>query len=810
MSLCRHLLLRVNHCKRTDRATFSRRLLSSNHPPSSSSEQHDFEPARDGTSAELPPPTSKTSREGLPLPPLLLHPIPNTSRNISFQRPSATAPDTYSAASLPSPGLTDRLDAYQALRARDVTAARDLSAEVLLALTQDAANAKLGVIMDHLATDVLDNFHGREKDSRRVAAHILNLGASLLSNDKLRCLLLILENQEDSSFKHIWNRTAVYLTKTLIADLAVSDASLPTLLKLVTRSLRAPKRKSDVATNPQPSRIGQLSYFLVHKLLQIGRDQQALDVFQMLVSTGNIPPEAIHQMKSTDSSFIILSTLTRSCLHWGWRRSAVDLCKHLLRVKMTVAPEVVELCLDVAYGLLETPTPVDLSQCALLVREIDMRAPAHQLPDGIFRGLYQAAYELNQGRSAEILYEHTQSATFINRNYPTPEGRALTWLMRHLAVTSCNKYLGRQLTKHVVESFEPIPLQDRASFIALAASSGLALPARTLWERYSVGKHRDTILSNSSTMLRMVSCFMHVKNKVDTLLGETSPGANLDHQTHLDDPDERPLNEEEELAQEDSKIYQERLKDVGAFIDRIIAEFRSCKEPLAQANHADLTSLARAYFMTGNVTAGFDAFRVLLNRKEIPDLHDINVALSAMAEYTPRGAARMVERMVSKGIHPDSVTFGTIIHFATIHRDTALVSTLVNRARQLDDGQLSLKSVQSLIRASLEMENTSQSQLRMNLQRALAIVKTMTKSAHLSPNTGKYCVAAALKVQEPTIAYRFWKLLVVRKLDWEDGQHKFLRQRMKSQLRRHVNVNGDRVRAMIHELGKEPMIYGTK
>ena len=61
-------------------------------------------------------------------------------------------------------------------------------------------------------------------------------------------------------------------------------------------------------------------------------------------------------------------------------------------------------------------------------------------------------------------------------------------------------------------------------------------------------------------------------------------------------------------------------------------------------------ALARAYLMTGQIAAGFRTLRVLLDRKEVPDLHDVNVALTALSAYHPARAATMLERMVEQGI----------------------------------------------------------------------------------------------------------------------------------------------------------------
>jgi hypothetical protein len=338
----------------------------------------------------------------------------------------------------------------------------------------------------------------------------------------------------------------------------------------------------------------------------------------------------------------------------------------------------------------------------------------------------------------------------------------------------------------VVDSNEPIPPQDRARFISIVASSGFGLPARTLWERYTVGRDRNAILGSATAMLRVVSLFAYTIRK--TL-------SQIEEEVHK----ENTITTKSERA-----LYEDRLKDITEFVHFVVAEFRRVKEPLAAANHFHLTSLARAYFILGDITAGFGAFKALLDRKEIPDLYDVNVALSAMAEYSPHDAARMIDRMIDKGVNPDPVTFGTVIHFAMVYRDAELVSKLINKARLVDNAQLTLKSVEALIKSSTEMEGSS---VGINLGRALDIIKSLTMANIMcSPRTGKYCVAASLSVQRPVLAFKFWKLLVQNKVEWDDSEHIHLRRRMGRQIRIYGQagqISEDLQKVMLHLLAED-------
>jgi len=691
------------------------------------------------------------------------------------------------------------MDAYETLRKKNIRVVRDMSAKAIIRIAKEATSARRADVMDHLTTDVVENFHDL-KEGRLIVSSIIELHVKdcLISYARLHPLLLLLQSSE--SFATLSSSSFVRLTKFLIKQLSddpSSDASLPMVLAHLDKSLMqfASAATGAAAVSYRPPDIVKLSFLLIERLIHARRDKDALDVFQVLVSRNNIPPEAIRDTNYTtpDSSFIILSTLVRSCLHWGWRRLAIDLCRVVLRKKMVVPPQVIDLTVDVLYSILEGPAAIDINQFSYLARELGTSALDFELPHSLIRLYYKSACTLKQGPSAELLYEHTQSFPIVSRRaYPPPQGNALLWLLHHL-VNSKNLYLARRLVEYVVERYEPIPPQDRAQFVALAASCGFGLLSRELWERYTAGKDRDMVGGNAAAMLRLVSMYMNTTRKTQLQLAQT-----------MDKEQREGTTEDMQTMRE---MYEDRSKDISAFIQSVVAEYRRTQEPLANAPHFPLTSLARAYFMLGNTVAGFETFKVLLDRKEMPDLYDINVALSAMAEYTPRGAAQMITRMIDKGVRPDAITFGTVLHFAALHKDNELVSSLIKQARLIDHGELTLKSVQALIRASIEMENDPEI-LGANLARALEIIQSLTRSKLVcSPHTGVYCIKSALKVNSPVLAFKFWQLLVERKLEWSDVQHIILRRLIAQQIDRHYEaglLTEERTKVMLFLMRRQP------
>jgi hypothetical protein len=244
------------------------------------------------------------------------------------------------------------------------------------------------------------------------------------------------------------------------------------------------------------------------------------------------------------------------------------------------------------------------------------------------------------------------------------------------------------------------------------------------------------------------------------------------------------------------------------FANRVIQDFRHVIGPLEDANHFSLTSLARAFIIVGKYTEGFDALRVLLQRHELPDTHDINVALSALAEYNPAGALDLIQRMYDKKLMPSSVTFGTIVHHAVVQKDAEVVAKAVEMAKSIGGG-VSSKSVVTLIRASVAADEGAPGQggTPKTLRLALDVMKSLAENELLvNSGTGKYLVYASLRAHDPVAAYKFWKLLVRDKAQWNDSEQSLLRRLIGRMVRKHVNrkwMKDDVGKVMLAQLREE-------
>jgi len=678
------------------------------------------------------------------------------------------------------PAECDLVQAYEALRAHDRTLVSNLPVSAYTRVAKEASRSTSEFALDDLVTDIVEVYQGDVHKRVQIIQSILKLTADQrhLRRDRVLSLLSNLKSCGSLSLlgKKLVIRVVMAVVENGPVDLTADKPLLDVLASLLLTALRAASvPPGTYSVIHQPPMVVRASFALTRRLLQAQQHEQALDMFQALVDSNNIPPEALFEPNSlpTNFTFIIQSTLVRSCLHWNWRQEAASLLMNLIKSAEAPRDEVFHLTVNAVYVLLEMPSGHDIVSSGTLIRALD-KWNTHAIPHGLIRLFYESARHTDQGKEAEYLYSYTQSPSVLEREqYPPPQGRALTWLMHYLTLKSRNMHLARTLSKQVVAGFEPIPLQDRARFIALTAEHGYSTQARALWQRYSVGKDKDIVVGNAAMLVRVVSVFAKLiaqtQSKLQILQGKPSSGAETI----------------EDLA---FVTEQDRLEDMTRFVDSVVAEFRNSKEPLAQASHFDLNSLARAHFILGQFGAGFDVFRILMNRKEIPDLYDVNVAMSAMAEHDPRIAADMIERMIKKNLQPDPTTFGTVLHHAIVRGDVALVDDLVRRMSDLHR-RLSLKSVQALIRASVQVEIESKLSVRLSMDRAFGVIRSLMGSGFVcQPNTGKYCIYACVRVDDPVMAYKFWKLLVKDKTDWGGREQILQRRLIASRIRKHCKA----------------------
>ena len=824
MFICRHHLLRVNVTKLLFGHTTSKPLFRAarpifRHPAHARFTSHTA-PAQTGTAAAADTVNNAT------------HSVVADEQATSPSSPHETS---WSTASPSEPAVS-------ALRS---TVLADMTADDVKIELSRAAEARNIWTVNQTVRRFLKTYEGqRPQDRDDIAQHILSLTRhrGVLQVTTVRSLLADLRERKRLSKVPI-GFLAAALNSTLdqaTIDGNANEISIYTTLSpifLSSLSSRRPVIYKEPSHRLSHMQTLWILFKIIRRLIHLEQYKAVMPIFDELVKSGAIPAKAMHGLPSSGFTHIILTVLLRCCIDWGWRTRAAYILLETPRWDQARSPtfnQVLDEVVDFVLDSEEEPTTPGLA-AALMVR-IANNPEVITLPDRVIERFYEVMRKHQLLQQAQAFYRVTRSPAILqNRKYPAPTREGFMWLFR-AAVAERQVHVARMLVKDLIDHDVPIHQLARAFVVIEAASLGNMTYARTLWERW---KNDVFVVGDGGVALRLVSLTrsriaavehsprVEDQDKAQPLpqptLGasgdanDTSePQADLDRAqdvtprisegTHDSPATPGPADVLEEDRSDCS--VEERVADYRAFAENVVATFRGIHEPLDRAPHKTLNALARLYIMMDNVIEGFAMLKIIMGRGQLPDVRDVNVALSALSVHNPRAASRVLERMIKLGIEPNVVSFGTVIHHAVLKGDMALVSALITRSRQVGIAQLDYKTVSTLIRAAISEPYASDAPHHERLKNAKNLVYSLTDSGYaVSPAMATDCIHAALRADEPVTAFEFWQLLVDGKVEHTDWKQKALRARISRNLRRHVQAGvlaEATARSMAWELGLRP------
>ena len=597
-----------------------------------------------------------------------------------------------------------------------------------------------------------------------------------------------------------------------------------------------------------------LTYRIVIEILMKGEGSfpQALVVFQQLIHLGRVPNLAQQLAHDEGGSFkiIIANTLVRACLEYNWYIKAADFIMELLRdprwsqAQGTSVEDIQAtslLALEVLHVLVRSPTRQEVQTCHKLILAIlSQSLSLHQasrpvkIPDADIMAFYETCYDYKLVGYAASIYVKLQSPSIRQHHYyPPPRNSALFWLFDHFADPGVSPAAGSTLYSYkgyirmariilndIIYHGIPVPVVDRPRFIAIAAARGFGFYARQLWEMYTVESdpNRDVVRGNAQMLIPIVKLFRKLQEAWDRGPGLATnqdlkrPGAKL----------KKDINTTETSNPHKAALYAKKsvLPDAWRFANHVLNSYIVTKLPLAMASQEDLNALARAHLILDHVSEGVEALSVVMERGDIPDVKDINVALVAIARYSPRHAARMLEQMVTRGVGPSASGYSALLHAALKTQDFRLVDILISRARNLGHGALTPKAIAALVQATIKFKCTKNEKERSRQKSNLKVVteaiemmvmkgsSTYRRNDHgkdhvLSVKMGQRCIGAALMAMEPELAMRIWRLLVKDRVLWDDKESQSTRTAVGKCIRdrwKHGQLHEEEARGMLDEL----------
>jgi hypothetical protein len=399
------------------------------------------------------------------------------------------------------------------------------------------------------------------------------------------------------------------------------------------------------------------------------------------------------------------------------------------------------LALELAGYLLDNPSEIDLFQCCNLIEQIHQ---FHPVPDEIIRDFYSIANQFDFRLPAERLYLFTRDMRkdkFKPHSYPLPQGPSLVWLAKDLVRDDSTRPHFVSLVQEAHEHHQDIliPASHQPLYLKLVIVEGFGLIAQSLWEKWAQGINGEVIRGSPEILVRMVRLLRSSTRKQEDRL--TLLEAHVSH-------DNKEIRE--------SKL---KLDEIASFSDKVLRAYTTQHAPLGKADHIILTSLARAHLVLGHISDGFHCFRIMLRRKERPDIVDINVGLSALAEYEPRAASAFVLSMIDYDVEPDEKTFSTVLHHAMIKDDLDLCVEVARQMKERLDPYANFQPFYSMASASVVMRSGDSPPRQIaRLKTVLAVLRIMDYPVDrfiVYPEVGQSLIQASLHY--PELAFEIWE-----------------------------------------------------
>ncbi|KZV64374.1 hypothetical protein PENSPDRAFT_656619 [Peniophora sp. CONT] len=548
---------------------------------------------------------------------------------------------------------------------------------------------------------------------------------------------------------------------------------------------------------------------MLAQLTAHGLRAEALSLLERLVATGRVPPEALRgeELGVKDFYAIVHVAVARACLHWNLTKQAA---RHTARVVVYLTRNkeplggVGAFAVDMLRAVTTHAGEEETTAAAGILRALVGHKNSPRIPDGTLHALYEALYANKMPDYGARVYAWTQAPALRQHAYPPPRGDPLPWLMEHLCNTVKNSYSARLLASHVADLDAPLAPNVRANFIALVAEQGFANAARLLWERYSSGRFAAAVTANARLLIRMCGLFASLARQeqgridrleasqhqpdADTSQFMSSPAdesSEMQARRERDDfcPDafedaqasgrsrgaigslvaldaSRPPPEKKAGTDSPTQYYsleerRARHDDFLSFARRVRGQYILAKQPIDKARPWDLNALARAHFILGDDDEGFKALDMARSRGRQPDAYDVSVALGAIAREDPAAGVRMLKTIASHG-RLEPVALGSVVHHALQAGLVEDAKEAMDLAREHKIG-LDLKSMDSVLRATLQFSQHDRAALRDNLRRVLAVVRANQTAPVLAViSVGDTCVRAALDANDSALAYDFW------------------------------------------------------
>ncbi|GJJ13319.1 hypothetical protein Clacol_007571 [Clathrus columnatus] len=578
-------------------------------------------------------------------------------------------------------------------------------------------------------------------------------------------------------------------------------------------------------------KVPQFLSDLILEMLMQGEDMynQALAVFKPFV-LNQLLPGMNDILEGSSFKFAIARTLILGHLLAHDYVTSVELVIRLLKDPRWFDPRsmmdkdctnVGLLSLEVLHTVIREPVEKELECCLRLVKAfVPSGKPSWRgwepvdIPDGDILALYDLCFHYRRINDAADLYAHFHSSYIRQRRYyPPPRGPSLFWLFEHYADPGLtigegdpaplkgHLRMAKNILRDIVVRNTPVPIHDRRKFITVCANRGFAFYTRYFYELWTKKSDldRNVVCGSAQMLVPVVKLFGKLQKVWDK---------SLEKNKSPDEMARRLMNEKRSV-----------LPEAWRFANHVVQQYLETKVPLNKASQQDINALARAYLILDRIPEAIQMLFIIMDRGDIPDHKDINIALLAISIYSVPVAVRMLEYMITMGVMPSPSGFSALIHEAYKQGQEDIARKLVARAREIGYSQLTTKGLAGIVQFRLphsmnqNMQGQHQTRRLKTLEEMLdAVIRYSTsneleekrdhgKQHILSVSMGERYVTAALACRKPKMAVKFWRLLVKNRTSWNDPESEKLRHLIGTELRK-SKLYQDEINRLLEELGQ--------
>ncbi|KDQ20784.1 hypothetical protein BOTBODRAFT_26801 [Botryobasidium botryosum FD-172 SS1] len=602
-----------------------------------------------------------------------------------------------------------------------------------------------------------------------------------------------------------------------------------------------PDPGAESSTHTAPYKGTWVLFNLITRFIKESEYGFALEVFSTLAKANWIPEDVIRRtshssappgesnpVRSDDggsaesskrSSFetIVLETLVRCCIKWGWWKRAVELTISLLDTAAWTAKKG-QLVHDLIQALNCELTPLAAEHCAALIcatiRGDSQSAGTIVLPNHALWQFYDTCASLSLPGPMSRVYQHLRCIESGEEDvlrdasleiyqlkaplHPPPKNAALEFLLKHYVVTIKDSRKARKLAQFALayQRSTHIPILTTPhipGYLSVLARGRLYSEVKEYWDSFRNLKGGEMIGGNARVVSRLVSTFVRLSNaekdgrRKSSRSGVVGQGSEAELGPHPSSarPSHPSVSSTEAIDRLAAQVFESTAEPQDPhyqFASAILDDFTQMKQPLASAAHHDLTTIAACSFSLGRFDVAFTTLNQILSRREIPDAHDINVLLLGLAKHNPARAAKFLEMHMQdgKGTYEEyAIGWTSIVQTAIAQGDWHTADRLLGVKTRYGPlvKHMTSQGLGTILLGILDAAQSPQ-QRREAVDKALWLLRKVSQRDPRSmpdPRIGFRCVAAALGAGLAQDALSFWRILMKGKIPAGDRSHLTLR-----------------------------------